>query len=584
MAIPTFFDIKANGLRVPKIYPADWLHVEEEWPRRLLHIPTLTSLERKDGNMYGDTCEPSFSILSYTWGRWYVGSGPRLPISGISWTIPAVDERRAFTVTDFHGVIREIGKHSHFLWLDVACIDQENYAVKMDEIGRQAGIFAKASQVYVWLWTLPIDTLQPAADVIERFDVYPRPMSFNNNPGSVSGSWSAPAYIIMEHASNGLMINHHEDTSAVLDILKRLQTSIDHILGDWYFSSLWTLQECFLRRQAVVLSLDAQPVTYSIDGCSVPMDFIMSSLCQLFISETTIPPSIETSEGNVREQAITLSEIRERVKCAGLNMFPFATNPNIQYGMARFRETSNYLDRIYGIMAVYNLRVGAALPGADTSRKYTLDELEDEFAISINARSPLLGQLFLHTDRPPQGRSWKITQQSWVPHSFDEFSENMRVSDGCVIAGIPGGHAQLSGNICPLEQMYSFWKACEIDYKPRGLYRSRVIVDDYICSEYADREQRISPAGITILHPGHETVESLLDVFKADSLVVMQLGEQDVDIFVKTYGLLLYHDRNERSRCKRIGLCYWISRATQGFMKRTGYAELQWTSFEGVFE
>ena len=206
----------------------------------------------------------------------------------------------------------------------------------------------------------------------------------------------------------------------------------------------------------------------------------------------------QTSVDEVQEQETLVGDIRERVKRAGLTMFPFATNPNIQYGMARFRETSNKLDRIYGIMAVYNLRVGATLPGADTSRDYTLEELEDEFAISLNARSPLLGQLFLHTDQPPQGRGWKITQRSWVPHGFDELEENVQVCEGCVIIGIPGGHAQIFGDICPLEQMYSFWKACEIGYKPKGLYRSRVVIDDYICREHSSKEPRIFPAGTSI--------------------------------------------------------------------------------------
>lgn len=146
MAVQHFFDIQANGLRVPKTSPSNFvLSVEEEWPRRLLDIPTLTSLERQNGNIYGGEREPPYSILSYTWGRWYVANGPRLPISGVTWTIPAVNESRAFSVASFHDVIRQIGKHSRFVWLDVACIDQENYPVKMDEIGRQAGIFAKAS-------------------------------------------------------------------------------------------------------------------------------------------------------------------------------------------------------------------------------------------------------------------------------------------------------------------------------------------------------------------------------------------------------------------------------------------------------
>ncbi|KUI65531.1 hypothetical protein VM1G_00131 [Cytospora mali] len=427
MATQYFFEIKENGLRIPKAlgtHPNFGLSVKGEWPRRLLDISTLTSLERQDGNIYGDEREPPFSILSYTWGRWSIGSGPRLPVSGVTWTIPAVDERRAFTVTSFQDVIRQIGKHSRFVWLDVACIDQENYAVKMDEIGRQASIFAKASQVYVWLWTMPISTLQPAAEDIHRLWVSPRPMSSVTRPGSV------PSYMVTDSReldSRGFPTNHHEDISAVSDLLKRLKTSVGHILDDWYFSSLWTLQEAFLRRQAVVLSLDAQPVTYSSDGSSMPISFVMDSLWHLSTSEEPVPVGVQARVvEDAQGQGDLVSKIRERVKRAGLIMFPFATNPNIQYGMARFRETSNKLDRIYGIMAVYNLRVGAASPGADTSREYTLDELEDEFAISLNARSPLLGQLFLHTDRPPQGRSWKITQKSWVPHGFDDFSENKR--------------------------------------------------------------------------------------------------------------------------------------------------------------
>lgn len=52
------------------------------------------------------------------------------------------------------------------------------------------------------------------------------------------------------------------------------------------------------------------------------------------------------------------------------------------------------------MMAVYNLRVGTATPVAGASKEYTFNELEDEFANSLNARSLLLGHLFLHNDRP----------------------------------------------------------------------------------------------------------------------------------------------------------------------------------------
>lgn len=122
-----------------------------------------------------------------------------------------------------------------------------------------------------------------------------------------------------------------------------------------------------------------------------------------------------------------------------MNIFPFATNPNIQYGRARFWENSNHLDRIYEITAVYNLRMGTVLPVAHASKEYILDELEDESATPLNARSLLLGQLFLHTDRQHKGKTWKTAQNSRMPRSSDEFSEKMCVF---VIAGTLGGHAR----------------------------------------------------------------------------------------------------------------------------------------------
>jgi hypothetical protein len=43
---------------------------------------------------------------------------------------------------------------AQFLWLDVACIDQNNGPQKDIEIGRQAKIFQGAQHVFVWLTKL----------------------------------------------------------------------------------------------------------------------------------------------------------------------------------------------------------------------------------------------------------------------------------------------------------------------------------------------------------------------------------------------------------------------------------------------
>lgn len=59
-----------------------------------------------------------------------------------------------------------MGQSTTWAWIDVACIDQANYAVKMDEIGQQVGIFANAARVYAWLWRLPGHEMQAAMDAV----------------------------------------------------------------------------------------------------------------------------------------------------------------------------------------------------------------------------------------------------------------------------------------------------------------------------------------------------------------------------------------------------------------------------------
>ena len=64
------------------------------------------------------------------------------------------------------------------MWVDITCIDQEHYEIKMDEIGKQAEIFRRASQAYVWLsscqsmeFSDSLQALQGLAEQIEEAEV-----------------------------------------------------------------------------------------------------------------------------------------------------------------------------------------------------------------------------------------------------------------------------------------------------------------------------------------------------------------------------------------------------------------------------
>ncbi|KAK8103586.1 uncharacterized protein PG998_010619 [Apiospora kogelbergensis] len=195
------------------------------WPRRLLHVPSMTSYEWRPGNWYGPHLSPRYNAISYTWGRWSLEkmrmpSVEAIAIKGVPWTIPRVDPKH-FTKEEFEAALRratrdrERGKPSEtsgaktldWVWLDVACIDQRNYVPgSAAEVGRQAQIFGSASEVYIWL------------------------------PGVSPLALHAVGQTIKERMNMGAEAQIHD---IIGDHVSRL-------LANPWFSSLWTLQEAFL--------------------------------------------------------------------------------------------------------------------------------------------------------------------------------------------------------------------------------------------------------------------------------------------------------------------------------------------------
>ena len=141
---------------------------ESTWPQRLLHVPTMTSVEWAPGDIYASRIKPRYNAISYTWGRFDLQfdksrKAKRLrnirpiEIHGTTWVdvMPRIDPNH-FSVSEIMQVIQHSQEASsedgvEFVWLDVACIDQRDGPQKSFEIGRQAGIFKGANRVYVWL-------------------------------------------------------------------------------------------------------------------------------------------------------------------------------------------------------------------------------------------------------------------------------------------------------------------------------------------------------------------------------------------------------------------------------------------------
>lgn len=146
------------------------------WPRRLLHVPSMTSLEWKPGDKYGSHVEPRYNAISYSWGRYDLDipgakkmkryrNTKAIQIKGVNWPVPRICPEQ-FSVNQFQRLICQACESADgaegncdFLWLDIACIDQNNGPQKYAEIGRQAGIFHGAQRVFVWLTKLRSESL-----------------------------------------------------------------------------------------------------------------------------------------------------------------------------------------------------------------------------------------------------------------------------------------------------------------------------------------------------------------------------------------------------------------------------------------
>lgn len=151
------------------------------WPRRLLHVPMMTSYEWKPGNWYGPRQIPIYNALSCTWGRWILRDNEMpevdpVAVKGVPWKTPRVHSSvpviRTAALDRRPRVPR--GKSVDFVWLDIACIDQKTLepatpvSTGVAEVGRQAKIFRNAAKVSVWLTELTQEHLKTIRETLRE--------------------------------------------------------------------------------------------------------------------------------------------------------------------------------------------------------------------------------------------------------------------------------------------------------------------------------------------------------------------------------------------------------------------------------
>lgn len=388
------------------------------WPRRLLHVPTMTSCKWQPGNKYGRHKEPSYHAISYTWGRWALRDPLLHPqvralgVRGVPWSIPRIDPAH-FSVQGFEQALKEAtnirppywrygGKVSRlrikfsrssceFLWLDVACIDQRGTDTGLAEIGRQARIFRGAKHVYIWLSHTP---LQKLAEIEQDLDTLHGLLLLSENPES---SERGPMNLQPSSRSNWLDMS-----------LQRLRT----LLKDPWFSSLWTLQEAFLCPQSFMLAREGQPIVVQRRKF-FQLSHITASAHTIHIAADRYM-KLHSSGNSSKSQDCT--DLKSKIENAGLAAL-WQDAPMNALTMARFRKTTEDSDRVYGIMQIFGdqFKVGETTGQARPDQKYTLDELQDELGDLLLRNHPALSQLHVHQVHPPPGKGWRIGMYSTVP-------------------------------------------------------------------------------------------------------------------------------------------------------------------------
>lgn len=543
---------------------------ETMWPKRLLYVPEMKSYERQDGNCYGGTKEPLYNIISYTWGRWQDLSirASALPVEGITWDIPAV-QSHIFTADDFKTALDAVSAGVDWVWVDIACIDQLNSRVRDEEVGRQAGIFAGAERAFVWLHQSPIHKLQDFAD----------------NLFSISARAQGDEETIMNFGAGDVAVRWGLDPdtgvpSCVMDDtwVRDVERTLQFLEEDPWFSSLWTLQELYLRPAANILSREGLQIQRQ--------GYLEVGMINLLAAWGDIETVIQRAIRNLTDSGDEQSVLRERTAAVMARMdrlaLGAADNPVLLYSAAGYRSATFEEDRIYGIMQVYGLKLGkTAKPGT----QFSLSELEIQFAVAINEKSAAWGQMFVHKTHQPPGRHWCISQSSWLPECCQ--LSCLETRSRCSISVDTAGQASFQGLSCSFLQLKNAWDSTRenpLDQNVWGVetYGGKqpvevILLDQcesalqempeelrQLDDERSDRQKDVGQW--LVKHHGHELRTFFCGTLQSDPLEESDLssetGVEDGDGYSKgIYGtigmLVLPVKRCETWFWRRIGVVIW---------------------------
>ncbi|KAI0179929.1 hypothetical protein GGR52DRAFT_219447 [Hypoxylon sp. FL1284] len=540
-----------------------------KWPRRLLHVPSMTSYEWSPGHRYGNHVAPRYNAITYTWGRWRLAEdeSPHIPpidIRGVPWKVPRVSED-CFTADQLLQVLKKASSKAvtrstdlpieyipevEFVWLDIACIDQRKDEPRSAaEVGRQALIFKGAMSVFAWLSTIPITTLNDSMAILDEAfggDIYAQGCYEGNDD-----------FDLLEYFFKTR--SHH----SIHDALSRL-------FSDPWFTSLWTLQEAFLRQDAVWISCEGTIATLPDESPNGILHHAtladLVSACEPFADQ-------QFREANTPD---LYEHIFRLIDNSGITAIS-TQNPLAIYTATDHRRSTRTEDRIYGIQQIFGFRLGNS--AVNCLRSYfNRDELELQLGEQLLETNPVLSQSHVFTIPAPIGRGWLVNTKSIMPSDLAGHTTNNTYTPSmdrarCMLSvrDVQGtSWGQFEGLVCCFSRLYLASHTFEDNLRHNSTMRD----DENFLTIYLDASSDIYqspnqngnrfeelPSGPQQGQLG----ERLYEEYK-DELEVMLLGtrkpaedESQEPFYSESMLGALLLPRNDRglNYYRRIGICGW---------------------------
>lgn len=379
------------------------------------------------------------------------------------------------------------------------------------------------------------------------------------------------------------------------------QDNIESLVKDPWFSSLWCLQEAFLCPGAIILSKEAKYIEEDTRNV-VRLSYILARA-------DTIYNSAQEKVSSTNQLAFQLKSLVTLIERTGLAAL-YTQNPMTLLTIARFRQTTRDLDRVYGIMQIFGdkFKIGEANGGP--AQNYSIEELEDEFGALLLDQHPVLSQMHVHTKPPPLSSGWRICTASEIPpfaanpEDYDRndnslFGEPETVCKFATrkVAGRVWGY--LNGQACPFAALQRLWvrqfavgSPQDWSEPPLSIALDRVDVLESMHS--FDRN------AVNIDERQHKLASRLSEVFEGKRMLMFMLAREVFGDWViegdtrprrdRFLGMILLQ-REDQGRCywHRLGICRWTSySAKTSEPNEADKATLlghgnEWQQIEGVF-